>query len=594
MEPEDRYSPDELFSIGMHYAQLQYGDRAGNLERSIALFSQVVADEAAGPGLVASACYELGISYQERPVGGKEDNLRAALAAYQRGVHAIGTPVDAVQQELLGEMLANSAGVHLMFGDETAAIRACERARAVQSPHTNPRSWGVTHQILGAAYLACEEGDRHENLRAAVAAFGTALQVRPADTEPMLHRRTAMALQHARDALAANGEPLSDYEADLIGRAQAHLARGMETGSAAELEQAMDLYRKALADTSVPLSGQFRGNALHNLAACHLQRASRPEDIELAIDLFQQALEVPERAADPLRWAMSQYSLAGALIEQPSPGREDVERAIRAAEAALELLNQVTAEEHWAKACGNLGHALVRRYQLAPDGEGEIADLHRAVEALETRLSLSERTNGTTQPPRVSLTIAYALLVGRPESGLRRAEYLRLFDQHFAAIGTASADLRSMANEMMVLSLAMLSRHDPGDLTEEFIRRCEAFLPIADPASGIDLPGLRRDLAAAYLRRLDGDRRDNVARAVAGYTALIDPAAPAPDRSAAYLDLADAHLAAGNSEQARAGYHAVLRALTELHPVALSPSTTAAESHAAAAAASLLALAKRA
>jgi hypothetical protein len=149
MTTEDSDSPTELYDLGRYFATLPYGNRTDNLERSIELFTRAAADKTAAPITIALACYELGISYQERTQGGKQDNLRAALSAYRTASEAIGTPADDQQRALLGDILGNTASIHLQLDDPESAIMACESAREVQSPESTRRSWGVTHQIPG-------------------------------------------------------------------------------------------------------------------------------------------------------------------------------------------------------------------------------------------------------------------------------------------------------------------------------------------------------------------------------------------------------------------------------------------------------------
>jgi tetratricopeptide (TPR) repeat protein len=600
MTTEDGYSPTELYELGLHYATIQHGNRTDNLERSIELFTRVAADKAAAPFTVALACYELGISYQERALGRKQDNLRAALSAYQTASEAIGTPADDQQRALLGDTLGNTASIHLQLDDPEAAIRACESAREVQSPERTRRSWGVTHCTLGGAYLAREQGTRRANLEAASTAFETALQVRTPDGEPELHRRTRHMIHYVRQLLQAEEEPADEHLTELIGQAELHLSSGLATGSAAEFERAEALYAEALASTDPPIQGALKGSALNNLGVCYLQRSGTKDDVDRAIALFRQALGVPERIADPHRWAITQYSLSAALIRWPPVSRENADLAVQAAEAALDILTQAAAEQHWVSARTNLGLALVARYisALAADSQGDHADLLRAVDALETALSLEDRLGEISPSAQSALASAYLFLVSRAESGRRRHDYARLVAEHAPELLAAHpehSELRRQIDVILVCSYAELSRHDPSGDTEEFIWRYEAFLAapgagLGDLADLVDLADVRASLAAAYLRRLAGDRAENAARAVALCTSLLDPAAAADGRVKAHADLGDAYRATGERESAAANYRAALRAAAELSPDALSPAVAAVDTRTVGAAAALLAL----
>jgi tetratricopeptide (TPR) repeat protein len=375
--------------------------------------------------------------------------------------------------------------------------------------------------------------------------------------------------------------------AEILEKAERHFAQALRRGSAAELVQAITRYRQVL-DAVPPLTGAPRGSALNNLASCYLTRGS-DKDVDRAISLYRQALEVPERAETPLHWAMTQYSLSAALVRSPRPSPERVEGAVQAAEAALEVLTREEAEVHWASACTNLGIALVLRYFLSSRDRQDVTDLLRAVEALEAAISAAPRTGGVAPDAYAQLSVAYSYLAGRSDSGRRRDEYLRQFAKHAVTVRSTrprDVELHRLMDRALVRGYCESGKRDPGAHTEEFIRRCEQYLA-GNPRDGAEL---RHELGDAYLRRIDGDRHANATRATAEYEAALVTATTQADRTRIHTALGDAHRAAGDSTAAVTSYRNALRAAANLASDTVSASAAAVEIRTVTAAAQLLVL----
>lgn len=86
-------------------------------------------------------------------------------------------------------------------GDQEKALQVLNAALRIQTPETSRREWGVSQQNLGSAYMYRQEGNRRDNIGAAIAAYQAARRVRPADAEPALHHRRKLRGERSYDGL---------------------------------------------------------------------------------------------------------------------------------------------------------------------------------------------------------------------------------------------------------------------------------------------------------------------------------------------------------------------------------------------------------
>ena len=97
-----------------------------------------------------------------------------------------------------------------------------------------------------------------------------------------------------------------------------------------------------------------------NLATAYKNRirGDRAENLERAIDGYQQALQVMTRQAMPVEWAQTMMNLANAYY-YPHPGRraENIEQAIAGYGQALQVRTRQAMPVEWARAMMNLANA---------------------------------------------------------------------------------------------------------------------------------------------------------------------------------------------------------------------------------------------
>ncbi|MEI8397003.1 MAG: CHAT domain-containing protein, partial [Rhodospirillaceae bacterium] len=116
-------------------------------------------------------------------------------------------------------------------------------------------------------------------------------------------------------------------------------------------------------------------------------RGERAENLERAIQAYQEALTVYTREAFPQDWAMTQNNLGNVYGDRIRGERaENLERAIQAFEAATTVYTRETNSEKWAITQNNLGNAYSDRIR------GERAEnLERAIRAFEAALTVRTR-----------------------------------------------------------------------------------------------------------------------------------------------------------------------------------------------------------
>jgi hypothetical protein len=343
------------------------------------------------------------------------------------------------------------------------------------------------------------------------------------------------------------------------------------------IQKAIDAYTAALALLDRDTDSSLWGIATHNLANAYRMR-NAPDDIERAIRGYQDALPARERAGEARRWALTQYSLAAAYLNRTEADPlENANNAVRAAESAMEIFTPTNGGADWPKTAGNLGLALLWRFELVVDGDD--TDLRRGVQNLEMAVSAADEIGGQyLAVMSAKLASAYLWLADREDDRTLRLEYRTLSTVHLERSGAAAGTtnpISKLAELTIALSYGGLSERDPGEATEQFIARAEALLdgPLALEAPA-DLTAdaaswheLRDRLGRAYLRRLAGDAAVNVARASAHYHALLadlQTGSYSPETwSNGCRGLGDAYRAAGDLTAAAGQYRAALRARTD-------------------------------
>ncbi|MFO0099714.1 MAG: CHAT domain-containing protein [Aphanizomenon sp.] len=116
---------------------------------------------------------------------------------------------------------------------------------------------------------------------------------------------------------------------------------------------------------------------------------NKPDNVEIAITGYEQALEVSTRTDFPVDWAMTQNNLGTAYRDRIRGDKADnLENAIAAYQQALEVYTRTDFPVDWAMTQNNLGNAYRHRIR------GDKADnLENAIAAYEQALEVSTRTD---------------------------------------------------------------------------------------------------------------------------------------------------------------------------------------------------------
>ncbi|OJH36743.1 tetratricopeptide repeat protein [Cystobacter ferrugineus] len=376
-------------------------------------------------------CVQAGNMLRRFPLGGRENNLRQAIAAYQSALEVWtreSSPDD-------WAMVHNNLGVaflELPTGNREEnlrqAIAAYQSALEVWTREFSPEDWAMVHNNLGIALSRLPTGSREENLRQAIAAYQSALEVRTRESFPkewaMVHNNLGTALsdlptgnreENLRQAIAAYQSALEVWtrESSPEDWATAHNNLGnalgqLPTGNREEnLRQAIASYQSALevwTRESFPESWAIVHNNLGN-ALSELPTGNREENLRQAIASYRSALEVWTRESFPQSWARAHNNLGAALSQLPTGNREDnLRQAIASFQSALEVWTRESFPEDWARAYNNLGVAL----RQLPAGNREV-NLRQAIVSFQSALEVWTRESFPEEWAKVQNNLEKAL-----------------------------------------------------------------------------------------------------------------------------------------------------------------------------------------
>ncbi|MGI5243271.1 hypothetical protein [Dactylosporangium sp. CA-139066] len=188
--------------------------------------------------------------------------------------------------------------------------------------------------------------------------------------------------------------------------------RSRRRAAAASADAWDDLYLRA----SAHLNRLDR--VLMRIESFHAQYTRRRGDIEGGIQLYRDALAKRSEALGENTYDthMTRGNLAFALLDSGEPAYLDEALAILEAEVSYRTTEYGPESEFACRAAGNLGRALVRRYERdVHDGvaEPDTGSLHRALAIATEQISIRDRRNGRTDAftSNAHLLRAHALLL---------------------------------------------------------------------------------------------------------------------------------------------------------------------------------------
>jgi CHAT domain-containing protein/tetratricopeptide (TPR) repeat protein len=179
----------------IYYARI-HGERAGNLERAIALFEQALAVQTrdAMPVEWALTTMNLANAYYTRIGGERAQNIERAIALHEQALQVLTRTAMPIEWAQTTQNLA-SAYYTRIGGERTEnierAIALYEQALQVLTHTAMPIEWAQTTQNLANAYADRLQGERTENTKRAITLYNQALEVFTPTTLPALCRMVA-------------------------------------------------------------------------------------------------------------------------------------------------------------------------------------------------------------------------------------------------------------------------------------------------------------------------------------------------------------------------------------------------------------------
>jgi len=255
--------------------------------------------------------YQLGLAYQELPVGERSINLSRAVASLEKAAALFDPRTQGTEhgrtQNALGAALRE-------LGQREEAVAAFRRAVELLPATATPGEHGAALNNLG---LALSDLNRREE---AIDAFEEALA---AFSAPGLVRQRLAALHNLGQALAADDEP-------------------------AAVARAVERFREAL-DLADPDEHPYQWALINHSMGVAFTAISEPAH---AAESFTQALRVFTRNRFPFQHALAKNNLG--LAHAQAGDVASLRRAVVAFEDALQVLDVRTQREQWEQAYNNL------------------------------------------------------------------------------------------------------------------------------------------------------------------------------------------------------------------------------------------------
>lgn len=217
-------------NMGTAWADLPTGDRAENLGRAIACYTEALKERTReiSPLDWAATRSNMGSALAQMPAGDHAENLTRAIDAFSDALKEYtqeATPMEwAVTQNNLG-----NAWQGMPTGDDAEnlarAIAAYTEALKGYTREAAPMYWAGTQSNLGLAWAQMPTGDRAENLERAVACYAQALEELTHKAAPLEWATTQfnrgialfyLAKEPGQDACGLLGRAIACFKAALI------------------------------------------------------------------------------------------------------------------------------------------------------------------------------------------------------------------------------------------------------------------------------------------------------------------------------------------------------------------------------------------
>lgn len=503
--------------------------------------------------------YWLGIDLLESPSDNRADNIEQAIGSFQQVSTGLGRSANSFQ-----------------------------RAR-------------VMH-ILGVAYQQRIEGDLIDNLRESVNYYSMALEGYDIQKNPnefgSIQMNLGKILQDltidnqsdtskkievmrqifAASPLIASKLPFNveDYfQVEILGEELKQLQKNPQESQRA---RRIEIFRKILkihpiresrAAIQFGLAVELHENPL----------GDRAENLEEAIELYRQSLDVRIREAFPIDWASSLHNLGNAYRERIRGDRmQNLEYAIESHQQALQVRTRATRPEEWVKSSNNLAICYYERIQ------GDRAN------NIETAIRLYQQALQVAIPQNMSVEWATAALnlglaYGDRVRGDRAQNLETALSCYQQALQVFTPTTSPMDWALVMQNSASAHRErvlgDRAQNIENSIAATTNALRIhTREANPIEWAKCKLNLADAYQERLNGDRTQNIEEVITACSQALEvftpEAHPYGSFRSAYL-LGHLYSDRHYYTEAKGAYQTALAAAENLYQAALSKGSQEAE-----------------
>jgi tetratricopeptide (TPR) repeat protein len=411
--------------------------------------------------------------------GGGGSAIRA-LAEIRKLLGSYNPRIDAIPDEHLPTLVKR-----ILDDLEKPAARAEDFAGTVGRALTEAQAkaaelaFAEAAQVLDVALAqtVAEDQERARGRAALLAERGRVARLQ------LRYREAGGFYQQAAETVAFDAPSAWDH---LLNAASAYSEQGDEFGDNRALEDAIAIYRSALApvpDRQVPFDWVAIQINLGMALATLGEREKGTTHLQEAIATFRMALQEQAGHRRPLNWAATQNNLGNALAvlgaREGSPAL--LEEAVAAFREALKEWTQERAPLDWAKVHNNLGNALSK----LGEWENTIERLEEAVAVYRAALTERARERVPLEWATTQSNLGEALRVlGERESSTARLE---------EALAAFRAALAEYTRERMPLRWALVQNN-----------LANALAALGEQKVGFARRALLQDSVAAYDAALDG------------------------------------------------------------------------------------------
>jgi tetratricopeptide (TPR) repeat protein len=458
------------------------------------------------PAAVADSHAELGLALQSNPAGMSEAAAAATAISAIRAAIAMVPGEDPARPKYLSNLSFVLQACRSLGGSEALLDEAVAASReALQlTPPDEPGRLGRVANLVGLLTERFRAGDRPADLDEAITAGRAAL------AEP-----------------TADGAPRARLAGNLAG---ALFARDKAmTADLAELAEAADLYRVALAGT--PSNAPHRLSWQEGLCECDIRRYARsgqPADRDAAIGSVRDYVNAATDDSDrTTRLVALLHLLRIRVDESPAPG--DLAEAITVG-------RQLVASDRLAgwdrfRALVDLGLVLRRRF----DGTGAAKDLDDAIATGRGALAAAdEMADGTvsSELPSLLINLAKRLNLRFTRSGQTADLTDAITFARRAVAATLPGDPARLFRASDLVAM-LAARHDLAGDEQDLDDAVDLAREIATdtPSDHPHRPAMLHNLAGILARREPPDL-DHLAAAIAAVDEAIELSAGTPKRPA--------------------------------------------------------------